>query len=46
MTTAYVLTVASDPVCGDGPSGPLVARALLGERMLVASRQIVQEDEE
>ena len=45
MTAAYVLTVASSALGGEDPVGRLVARALLGEGVPVASRQVVDENE-
>jgi PncC family amidohydrolase len=45
MTVAHVLTVTAAPLSADDPGGRRVARALLGEGMPVASRQVVDEDE-
>jgi nicotinamide-nucleotide amidase len=45
MSAAYVLTVASAALGAEDPAGRLVTRALLGEGMPVASRQVVDEDE-
>jgi len=45
MTVAHVLTVTAMPLSADDPAARQVARALLGEGMPVASRQMVDEDE-
>ncbi|HEV8440965.1 MAG TPA: nicotinamide-nucleotide amidohydrolase family protein [Methylomirabilota bacterium] len=45
MTAAHVFTVTPATVGGEDPAGRLVARALSGEGVSVASRQIVAEEE-
>src|SRR5262249_60923671 len=45
MTAARILTVASAPLAGADPTGRFVSRALLGEGVPVATRQVVDETE-